>query len=775
MDTSQLTPEALAAISIAVVCLTGLISFVCYSIRRLSRLEGRFEPVYEAASQALEGSQAVNALLSADKSGLLVKQPAYENESLTAYTKTRNVIAESLALRAQLERRQQKAAELKKRFRFRPWWCIASFHLLEEAYAELSLGQTELSTDDLPEKLRENLGSALSTDSFPVCELGLRLGKANGEAGQAYTRLEKAGRAAEEKLASYKKQVIEPSEGSLAGLYSQLQTMGLTHPTYEKAVKRAEALLLELEQGLRSNPLAVENLPAEERLRRLLSRNLRVFRQATKMQENLEALKLREKTLAERVALSRKMPLISGLPGVESTVGGFSFEEEGFHLENELLECRRLMEVLEDSLTRRRLRYFETTRAQLSAKLESGESMLAVVLSDKAFIDEKMGLIRTAAIESDLQADGPELEEIQALYRKQRFHQACALVQALYGEHLKRQEARLAVGNVAEPLSHVFSILRDQINVVSLSVETAFHEYAADAELLQAHAQEGRNDWPSLIARSKDLVARLVEADDSLLKRIQKELQEHKSAAVQIASLKEQSSFLRSKLSEGWGGEPASTTMAQLEDELDSTLAACCGVKLEWSALEKRAAAMLARLVEVRRLIDAALSRHAEAEKQVGKFFEQLELAQSGELYKREICGVVFGSGVFYSGDSHKKELQVLQELLDARQYEKLEAQIAVLCAAVQSENLENFWLVLLEMANGASPGPRVFALEQGFEAGGFKSWAQDRTRESGSQLFSLPPGSSGDQKKRLFHPVQLRAADRPHPSDYEGGKKAAA
>ncbi|MBX9573848.1 MAG: hypothetical protein K2X77_33435 [Candidatus Obscuribacterales bacterium] len=610
-----------------------------------------------------------------------------------------------------------------------------------------------------------NLKKAIALLTAPVSRSGESLVASSIAAAAALQRFEDAFAANSQKLSDLKRE-----RDSLGVSFSEANKLDLQHPSYRANFDKINRLIDALEAGFTLDPLeghakAIRYLESKQReLNRILTGALRLhalvsceMNRASRLHERIDALK--------------RTPLTSSLQELPAFTSGHSFDEPGYVLQDSLDELARMLVYVQGALKGRRNLSFKQGLESYTAQLAQTENLIDTVLADKDAVDSAINFVYTEnSTDNDIAADSEARASIAALYKAQRFHEARLAAERLRQEHEIRCRSREQIGQVALPLEMVVQCLHNNKEVISRALDRKFQLLVSELSELGSQAQEGKADWPALVAQAEALIERLAGGSiDSIYVRANSEIAKHDAAKETVAVLQEQFAFLDKHLA--WAGlaEATSAPMA----EASSVLASAAIGKQDWDALRERAESANAGLLEVRALLDPILAEHEVHRLSLATFQNQLEACAWPKAYAREICGKTFGASLSCQINEASAQLPGLTGNLERRNYAALAAGLGEAWSILKRENLLTWWSCLQLMANSGTPCAMSFALKAGYSVGEFDAWLQEKLDLSGAELYQ--PAKFQDcckQKSGSFN-VARHHADPPPASDYKAGKPA--
>lgn len=612
-----------------------------------------------------------------------------------------------------------------------------------------------------------NLKKAIALLTAPVSRSGESLVASSIAAAAALQRFEDAFAANSQKLSDLKQ-----GRDKLGLALAETSKLDLQHPSYRANFDKINRLIGELEAGYLSDPLesqakAVRYLEAKQRV---LDKVLTV---AIELHAAVSSEMARASLLHDRIGVLKSTPLASCLQELPAFTSGHSFDEAGYVLQDSLNELARLLVSMQTALKGRRNLSFRQGLVSYTAQLKQTEKLIDTVLADKEAVDSAINFVYTEnSTDNDIAADSHARASIAASYKAQRFHEARQAAEVLRQEHEVRCQSREEIGKVALPLETVVQLLHSNKDVVSRGLDRKFQLLVSELGELGNKAQEGKADWPVLIAQSVDLIKRLAgENGDSIFEQATAEIAAYVSAKEMVAVLEEQFSFLNEHLA--WAGlaEASANQMA----EASYVVASLAVGKQDWHALRSRAEAANAALLEVRALLDPILAEHEIHRQHLATFQHQIEACAAPKAYSREICGTTFGASLICQVAEANAYLPGLIALLKQRDYAALGTGLGEALAILKRENLETWWYCLQLMANSGTPCAMSFALKAGYSVGEFDAWLQERLDLSGAELYQpaqFQTCASHPKIQGSFQVVRYRP-DPPPATDYKAGKPA--
>lgn len=553
---------------------------------------------------------------------------------------------------------------------------------------------------------------------------------------------------------------------ALGILLVEAENLEVCHSSIKANHDKIERLCLELEQKLLLDPLDGQDAAS----RYLQSKQLELsnaLKQALRQAEIRAKLNVRDDFLRKRVEKLQLMPLKSSLAEIRAFTAGHSFDEPGFVLQDKLDECTRQKDAMQDALNKRRGLLFSRAQVALQQELSVAEQLLEKVLADKALCDTIIETVYADATAADIAADSAQRAKIATAYQAQRFNEASLAAEILRDEHALRCQSRESIGKIAQPLEAVVQLLHSYKDVVSSALDQKFQLLVIEVSELEAKAKQGKADWPALVETAARLTERLIgqSGSESIMQLARAEIASHAMAKEAIAKLKEQMAFLDQHLAWAELAESSSRQMA----EATSVVAASALRKQDWNKLIARTQAADSALAVVRAAVDELLAVHATQRQTLVQFETQLSKCGAELAYEREICGKKFGSALYCQVAEAGAQLEKLNSLLSHRNYDALARELSQARGMLFRENLETWWACLQQMAASSLPCARRFAAIEGYTAGAFKRWSDEKLHICGNDLYEPAAAAAcSSHKETQSYPAALRAADPPRSSDYK-------
>jgi hypothetical protein len=704
-----------------------------------------------------------------DPAILMHSTSIFDDLSKIEYEKARRLWSIWLAQRQKIQDILQQSRALQEQYSQQKWWQF-SLTALKKALKALTDGQVEVDSSDLENGEFAALAGAAESKIMGTAFLPQTFLDEMEAAERPYLHFVKAIARGDRTVQSLRQEIdceVTVNPSSLIASKKRLIDIGLPLDPYQERIDAQLVASEELCQKIRRDPLT-DYSSQQQKLQGNINAVKHDLDYACRMHGEIASITTRLTAIEDLVKSLRAAKVPSGLPGVQ-VFGTWRLDEEGYNPDPHMAKGRHFLCEFIELLKQGRLTLLERVQNKASKSIDMATNLVQKAMDEKQFIERAMAEITASSSPADLQADQKAREASVRDYVAQKWAQVRKNTIVLMALHEKRKAARREANSLLEQVSQVGAELKSNGNIVSEELDQEYAALVRQAALLNEETKKGYADWDSLQATIVFLrTARVGDGEESVRSHMKAEVAAYNEASSQLCKLRSDLQALETRLGENWGGAEAVQLLAAVKPAITQVLVTSTEYKQNWHEVLRRIQGAGALMTPAQALVESAVARDQNFHQMLVLLAGTVESARHKQ-YVRQICGQLFGTGVYCPVDASAKLLEKAKVQYQQRHYDDMLEQLHAALAELAQKHLEAWWMCLQALSMSGDPCAQQYAREQGYSDCNYESWIQEHLRqcEQGT-LYDLPAITCERHKPGQFSaPI---AGDAPSASDYATG-----
>ena len=755
-----------------VILLLFLVGFHSWYRQSIYKLEEKTTAITTAWQDTLGSSvQELSDRLSHVPEPVTRSIEEFDGQTKADYEKARRLWAAWLTQHQTAQNLLQQSVELQVKHRTEgTLW--SSKGLLKRALANLTIGQTQLNPKELADTPFAALAVATEPSSVDKETLVEAVQSSTVAAEREYVRFQSAFLSSSQAQESIRRDIecqIQGAPDSLSATKKRFDELGLCFAPYEEQLSNLTVRSSELCAKLSRDPLA--KFTIEQQALRFaittLTQNLalsnRLFEESVKTVARLNSIDT-------RVQKMRSEELPSGIAGV-SIPGTWKFDEAGYNPDADIERSKLLLDEFATSLKLGRLFHLDDLQDKAVKCIARACDMVETGLKEKQLAEQELTEVITTSLPADRESDQQTLESAISAYVAQQWALARKLTTPLKALHEKRLKTRSEADVMMERLNALGQELLTKATLVSTQLEADYADLVHKVTDLDALTKQGSGDWEELRVNIAALQAKAEERPESIESiraRMKAELATYNEFTAEIVKIRTELRKLESDLTEKWGGEEGVKKLASVQPAIDEIFEAHQKAKQDWQSLLEHAQRVRDSMKPVRDLVEADIFRDKENFKTLSSLAAEIETCHTMQ-YVRQVCGKVFGIGIYCPAKSLTKQFEQAKEYYEKRCYADMQAQIKITRSELAEKHLDAWWMCLQALSMSPDPCAQQFASQQGYAVGDYEHWMAVRLEQClRGDLYNPPLYTGTNHKAGQF--AAIIVGDAPTAKDYEVG-----